>query len=213
MPAGRPVVRSRSYRFLLLPGCGTSFGHGSSGALPSSCPGRATAGRQQVPEPGSRQSLRSPGTSRASAPGGKGEQPASCRAFRPPPSSDGVEGTTDTGTRWSGITLKGNEAQGRHGRPPPATEVGRTGLDDGARPRSRVPPVDRESGSSGGGNGKEATAVATRYGCRRGTTLRRVRTTSPGKVDSSLAPQGVGGSTGNATNPRVGSGVQQTRNP
>lgn len=37
--------------------------------------------------------------------------------------------------------LKGNHAQGRHGRPPPATEVGRTGLDDGARPRSRVFPV------------------------------------------------------------------------
>jgi hypothetical protein len=81
--------------------------------------------------------FRSSGTPQASACGGKDEQPARRRADRPPPSSDGVEGTTESGPRWKGTALKGNEAQGRHGRPPPATEVGRTGLDDGARPRSR----------------------------------------------------------------------------
>jgi hypothetical protein len=71
---------------------------------------------------------------------------------------------------------------GGAGDPEPATEPDRNGPAGGATPWSRGRPRGRP-------NGTRATAAVTRCGCRRGATLRRVRTAPRGAPATSRDPR------------------------
>jgi hypothetical protein len=138
-------------------------------------------------------------------------------------------GVVSAGARRPRRALKGNKAQEGQGVLPPATEVQRHGLDCGAKPRRRR--SQRKPGETKRwkrrfeqprwklrANVREATATVTWCGCRRGRSFegyesRRGEGDSFGSVCGPHGSRERGGGTGNAMNPRIGSGMQQAREP
>jgi hypothetical protein len=157
--------------------------------------------------------------------GGERVRNGACSARRSPRATwANARGATAVGDGISGRgewTSKRNEAQEGAGRPAPATVADFTRLDDGARPRSRRSRSSHRDGPGNwrrcrvkrgddrAGNGRGARGAVTRYGCRRGF-LRGVRTCIAGKQRWSRSFD-RGASSGNAVDPRIGSGMQQAR--
>lgn len=120
-------------------------------------------------------------------------------------------GVVSAGARRPRRTLKGNQAQ--EGRDLSQRRQRREEVPDSAAEQGLEGEARRESG---GPNTREATATVTWCGCRRGSSFEGYETDVAGKsmIESGRCLRAPGIRVHidrNATNPRIGSGAQQTR--